>query len=167
MVAAVLHQQRLEVLDVAMPERQHGGARKTRAGPQTRMRQLVDQHEVVAADQRRDDPGIGEVARPEHDRRLGALEPGEPALELAEERVIAGDQAGGATADTVALRRLDRGSLDRRMMGQPQIVVAAEREQPPAVAVDPDAVEPVGLGQHAMQARALEVAELACCEFFQ
>ena len=53
------------------------------------------------------------------------------------------------------------------MLGQAQIVVAAEREQPPAVALDPDAVEPVGLRQPAMEARAIEIGEFPCREFFQ
>ena len=76
------------------------------------MRQLVDQHEVVAADQRRNDAGVGEVAGAEHAGRLGALEPGEAAFELAEQRMIAGHQARGAAADAMALDRLDGGRLD-------------------------------------------------------
>ncbi len=131
------------------------------------MRQLVDQHEIVAADQRRDDAAVGEIARAEHAGRLGALEPGEAAFELAEQRMVAGHQAGGAAADAVALRRFDGGGLERRVVGQRQVVVAAERQQAPAVAVDPDAVEPLGLGQHAMQAGAVEFAELGRCEVFE
>ncbi len=131
------------------------------------MRQLVDQHEVVTADQRRDDAAVGEIAGAEHAGRLGALEPGEAPLEFAEQGMVAGHQAGGAAAHAMALRRFDRGGLQGGVMGERQVVVAAERQQAPAVALDPDAVEPVGFGQHAMQARAIEVAELACREFLQ
>jgi hypothetical protein len=67
----------------------------------------------------------------------------------------------------MTLRRFDRGSFQGGVMAQGQVVVAAERQQAPAASLDPDAVEPVGFGQHAMQARAIEVAELSCREFFQ
>ena len=90
--------------DVVVAERQHGGARQPRAGPQAGMRQLVDQHQVVAADQRRNDAGIGEIAGAEHAGRLGALEPGEPRFELGEQRMIAGHEPRGAGADAIALR---------------------------------------------------------------
>ena len=99
----MLGEQRLDMRHIGMPERQHGGARQPRAGPQAGMRQFVDQHEIVAADQRRNDAGIGEIAGAEHAGRLGALEPGEAPFELAEQRMVAGHQPGGAAADAVAL----------------------------------------------------------------
>ena len=108
--AAVLGEQRLDMRHVGMPERQHGRAREPRAGPQAGMRQLVDQHEVVAADQRRNDAAVGEIARAEHAGRLGAFEAGEAAFELAEQRMIAGHQPRGAAADAMALDRLDGGA---------------------------------------------------------
>ena len=79
--AAVLGQQRLEHAPTSLCR--NGStrrAREPRAGPQAGMRQLVDQHEVVAADQRRDDADIGEIAGAEHAGRLGLLRAGRAAL---------------------------------------------------------------------------------------
>ena len=46
------------------------------------------------------------------------------------------------------------------MLGQIEIVVAGKRQQPPAVALDPDAVLAHGLGQRPAQVAALEFVEL-------
>ncbi len=72
------------------------------------MRQLIRQHQAVAADQHRDDAGIGEIAGAEHAGGLGLFDAGEARLQLGIERVIAGDQARGAGAGAVALDRRDR-----------------------------------------------------------
>ena len=87
MTPAMLRQQRPDMPDIVVAERQHGGARQPRAGPQAGMRQLVDQDQVAAADQRRHDAGIGEIAGAEHAGGFRALEPREPLLQLG---VIAG-----------------------------------------------------------------------------
>ena len=77
-------------------------------------------------------------------------------LQLGVERMIAGDEPRGAGADAVALDRGDGRGLQRRMMAQPEIVVAGERQQPPAVALDPEAVAAVGRHQRAAQVRPLQ-----------
>ena len=82
------------------------------------MRQLVDQDEIVAAGQRRNDAGVGEIAGAEHAGRLGALEPREPRFELGVQRMVAGDEARGAGADAVSCDRLDRRGLQSRVLGQ-------------------------------------------------
>ncbi len=80
------------------------------------MGELVDQDQVVAPDQRRNDAGIGEIAGAEHAGGLGALQRGQPRFELGVERMIAGDEARGAGADAIALDRRDGRRLDRRVL---------------------------------------------------
>ena len=152
---------------VVVAERQHLGARQPRAGPQARMRQLIDQDQVAAADQRRGDAGVGEIARAEHAGGLGALEPRQPLLQLGVERMIAGDEPRGAGADAVALDRRDGGGLQRRMLAQAEIIVAGERQQPPAVALDPEIAEPAGRHERAAQVRLLQRRKLLPCEFIE
>ena len=74
--------------------------------------------------------------------------------------MIAGDQPRGAGARAVALDRGDRRVLDAGCWREIEIVVAGERQQPPPVALDPDAVLAHGLGQRAAQMAAREVVEL-------
>ena len=62
------------------------------------MRQLVDQDQVVAPDQRRGDAGVGEIARAEHAGGFGLLQPRQPRFELGIERMIAGDEPRRAGA---------------------------------------------------------------------
>ena len=164
---AMLAQQRAGMTDVIVAEAHDLGVRQLRAGEQAGVRQLVGQHQAVAADQRRDDAGIGEIAGAEHDRGLRLFEAGEPALKLGVKRVIAGDQARGAGAGAVFFDRRDGGLLDGGMLGQVQIVVAGERQQPLAVALDPDAVLAHGLGQSPPQVAALQVVELALGELVE
>ncbi len=97
------------------------------------------------------DAGIGEIAGAEHDRRLGVLDAGEALFELGIERVVAGDEPRGAGAGAVFRQRRGRRGFDRRMLGEIEVVVAGERQQPPAVALDPDAVFAQGLGQRPAQ----------------
>jgi hypothetical protein len=46
------------------------------------------------------------------------------------------------------------------MMRQVEVIVAAKREQPSPVALDPDSVHTVGLDQRAAQARAFKRGKL-------
>ena len=147
---------------VGVAKRHDGRAGELRAGPQAGMGQFVDDDEIARADQCRDDAGIGKVAGTEHTCRLGALDAGEAAFELRIERMIAGHEARSARADAVARERRDRGLLDGRMVAEVEVVVAAERQQPPPVAHDPKAVETRGLGELAAQARALERIQFLC-----
>ena len=131
------------------------------------MCQLIDQHEVGCADQGGDDAGVGEIARAEHAGRMRALHAGKAALQLREQRMIAGDEPRAAAADAVAFERRDRRFLDGWMVGEVEIVVAAERQQAAPVANRPDAVKTVRLDQHAAQAVALELGELLGGEVIQ
>ena len=143
------------------------GAGELRAGPQTSMGQFIDDDEIAAADQRRDDAGIGEVAGAKHASRLRILHPREAALKLGQQRMVTADQPGGARADAVAGERRDRGLLDGRMVGQVEVVVAAKRQQRTPIAQHPKSVEAGGFDRDAVQARALELAEFLRREFLQ
>ncbi len=167
MAAAMFRQKGFDMVHVAVPVGHDSRARETRAGPQAGMRQFVDQDEVLAADQRRDDAEIGEIARAEDAGRLGAFPMGQPRFEFAIKRMIAGDQPRGAGADAVDADRLDRRLLDGRMMRQVEIVVAAERQQPAAVAQHPDSGHAGGIDEDAPQRPAVELAELERREFVE
>ncbi len=81
--------------------------------------------------------------------------------------MIAGDQPRGAGADPVDAQRLDRRLLDGGMVGQVEIVVAAERQQPAAVTQHPDSGHPGGVDERAAQRLAVEFAELGGREFIE
>ena len=138
--AAVLSQKRFGVRHVAVAIALHGRAAELGAGMDAGVGQFIDQDQVAAAGQRRDDADIGEIAGAENARRFGAFQPRQPALQFVVERVIAGDEARGAGADAVALRRLDRRFDDRGMAAKIEIIVAREREQTAAAALGENAV---------------------------
>ena len=80
--------------------------------------------------------------------------------------MIAGDEAGGAGAEPVALDRRDGGGFDLGSLCEIEIVVAREREQLLAVALDED-LAARGLGEHAPQPLAVERRELLGGEFVE
>src|SRR5262245_41622482 len=123
------------------------------------MREFVNEHQVAGADQRRNDPHIGEIARTEDARGLRALEAGEATFQLAKQRVVASDETRGAGADAITLKRLDCCSLDGRAMGEVEVVVAGERQQAAAIAPHPAAILPRALDQIAMEIRAVKLAK--------
>jgi hypothetical protein len=57
--------------------------------------------------------------------------------------------------------------LDGRVLGQVEIVVAGKRQQPLAVALDPDAVLAHGLGQRPAQMAVLQIVELFLRELIE
>ena len=128
--------------------------------------QFVDQDQVAAAGQRRDDADIGEIAGAENAGGFGAFEPRQPAFQFVVERMIAGDQARGAGADAKTLRRLDRRLDDRRMAAKIEIIVARKREQTAAAALG---INAVARRHHrrAAQPRALQRRKLAARKFIE
>ena len=66
------------------------------------------------------------------------------------ERVFACHQPRGARAGAVTLDGGDGGGFERRMVAQPEVIVAAKRQQPPAVALDPEAGAAFGRHQRAV-----------------
>ena len=166
-LGAMRCQQFARMRDVVVAERHHLAARQLRAGEQASVRQFIHQHQPVAPDQHRNDAGIGEIAGAEHDRGLCLLDAGEARFQLRVERVVAGDQARGARAGAIFFDCRDGGLLDGRVLGQVEIVVAGKRQQPLAVALDPDAVLAHGLGQRAAQMAALQIVELFLRELIE
>ncbi len=128
------------VRDIVVTERSTSACAQLAAGPQAGVRKRIDQEQVSRPDQRRDDAGIGEIAGAENACVLGALEAREPALQLREQRMVAGDQPRGAGADAIGPDRRNRCRLDLRMMGQVEIVVAGERNSRRPWRVTADAV---------------------------
>ena len=160
MLPAQLREQRLDMARIGVSERGHAGACQPGAGPQAGMGELVDQHQILRARERGDDAEIGEVAGTEHAGGLRSLAARQPPLELGEQRMVAGHQPGRTGANAVQAQRRDRRLLDLGMMGQVEVVVAAERDQPAAVAQGVDSGHTGGIGQRPAQTRALELGEL-------
>ncbi len=145
--------------DVVVAKEQRFGPGEPRAGVEAGVGQLVDQDQILRSSQRRDDAEIGEIAGAKDAGRLGSLDGGEAGFELAEERMVAGDEARGAGARAIAFDGGDGGGLDGRMMGEAEIVVAGEGDEAAAVADDMEAVGPVGRLQRAAQMRGLKLGE--------
>ena len=124
MAGAALVQQRPQVVEIVVPERHDGRAGEPRPRPQAGMGEFVDQHEVAAAGQRRDNAGIGEIAGTEHASRSGALEPRQPGLQRVIKRMISGHQPGGAGADAVLRDGFPCRIGQRGMAAQAEIIVA-------------------------------------------
>ena len=164
--AAVLRQKRLGIGYVAVAIALHSRATELGAGMDAGVGQLIDQDQIVAAGQRRDDADIGEIAGAENACGFGSFQPRQPALQLFVERVIAGDEARGAGADAVVLRRLDRRFDDRGMAAKIEVIVAREREQTAAAALGKNAVA-CRHHRRAAQPRALQRRKLAAGEFIE
>ena len=63
--------------------------------------------------------------------------------------MIAGHKTGGTRADPVDTQRLDGGVLNRGMMGQVEVVVARERQQPATITQQPNPRYAGGIDQRA------------------
>ena len=81
---------------------------------------------VIASEQRGHGARVGGEAALEHHGRLGALERGEPPLELHVQRHRAGDRPHRAGADAQRADGLERPLPQRRVGGQTEIVVRRE-----------------------------------------
>src|SRR5262245_51445337 len=70
MASAQPLQQHLYMARIGMPISDYGCARKSRSGPETSMRELVDHDQICFFDQGGNDPNIGEITRTEDAIRL-------------------------------------------------------------------------------------------------
>ena len=112
------------MVDIVVPERQYAAPRQLRAGKQAGVREFVGQHEIFRSGEHRNDAGVRQIARAEHAGRFRLLHRRQPGFEFGVKRMIAGHQSRGAGARAVFLNRRDGGLLDRRMLGEVEIVVA-------------------------------------------
>jgi hypothetical protein len=154
-----LEQERAQVVEIVVGERHDGRAGQAGACPQAGMRELVDQYEIAAADQRRNDPGVGEIAGTEHAGVGCSFEAREPRLQRLVERMVPGDEARGPGADAILRDGIAGGILERGMGGEPEIVVARERYETPAATLDDD-ITARGGHQRATQVLSFEAGKL-------
>jgi hypothetical protein len=134
--------------------------RQLRTGVNAGVGKFVQQHETVAADEHRDDPGIGEIARSENAGRFGALEFGQARFQLRIEGMIAGHQPRCARSGAILLDRGNGRLLDRGMLGEVEVVVARKRQQSAAIPVDPNSVFAQRLVQRSVEVSIPERCEL-------
>jgi hypothetical protein len=109
------------------------GARELHGVDQRSVVEAVGEDGVVAPDQRRNDAKVGQVAGGEEQGARKAGEFGELLLQRGVRSEVAADQMRGAAADApdagAGTGRVDQ----RRVVGQAEIVVAAEADQRLAV----------------------------------
>ena len=95
-------------------------------------------------------PTFGEVAGAEEERGLGAVERGDPLLELERLAVGADDEPRGRRACS-PLRGPRHRLGDRRVAGEPEVVVRGEVDEPAPVALDDRPDRPVDGDEAAQQ----------------
>ena len=100
---------------------------------------------VIPTEQRADDTEVGQITAGEQQRPLTPGENGQLALQLMMLVTVPADQMGSATANPIAGSRLLKRGQHLRMLGQAEIVVAAEVDTTLAVDVDMDALRAAGL----------------------
>jgi hypothetical protein len=164
---AVFGEQRARMVEVVVPEREQPRSAQLRAGPQAGMRQFVDQHEIVRAEQSWNHSKVGEIAGTENAGALRSLQPGKPCLQLGVERMVASHEPRRPGPDAVTGQRLLRGRDDLGMIDEIEVVVAGEGTQPATVTLDDDAIGPQGAGKLPPQARLREPVKLRLGKFVQ
>ena len=116
-----------------MPEPNDFGAAHPAPIVNARMAVRIQEHDIAGARKSRDDPEIRQVAGRKHDGGLPSEEPGQLALQ----GEVAGETPVGHSrpcSPCPLLLRCGAGRLDTvRIKGQPQIVVGAGKNCPPAV----------------------------------
>jgi len=96
----------------------------------------IGEDRIPPPHQRGDDAGVRSIARVEQKRSLGSLEAGQAHLQLLVEFHGTGNQPGGAAAGP-QLGSLDCGRFQRGVVGKPQVVVGAQKQDRPAVEFHP------------------------------
>ena len=148
-----------EVLGIAVAVREGLGARQAAAVGDRAVRELVVEHDLALAGQRWDDAEVGQRARAEHDRRVGAGEAREALLEPAVQRHRPGGQARRAGAHAPAHRGVRRRLAHARVVGEPEAVARAEDEYGPPVEHDPRALRAADHAGSAVEAELLELVQ--------
>jgi hypothetical protein len=120
----------------------------------------VGEHRVVTADQRWDDSQIGHVAGREQQGAGKSRKRGELLFERGVRGEVATDQMRGAAADTPGAGAGAGGFDHGRVVGQAQVVIAAEADQ--ILASNPCLR---AAGKFKRTAAALESLALQCVEF--
>jgi hypothetical protein len=118
----------LEMVEIAVVVDEHVGAREPAAVDDRGVVELIGEHDVAGASERRGHADVGEVARAEQQRRLAALERGEALLEAAMDRHRARDQARRACADAPPHRRVGGRRAHTGMIGQAEVVIRAQQQ---------------------------------------
>ena len=124
--------------------------------------ELVGEDDLASAGEGGDRAHVGEVARAEQQRRLVALELGQPRLQPAVHIHVAGDQPRGPGSGSPAHRRLCRRLPHTRVAGQPQVVVGAEQQHRPPVEQDARPLRPADQPQPPVEPPVAELLQPVC-----
>ena len=123
----VLAEQLLAMFEAVVSETHHRGTGKPGAVPRAGVRELVRKDQIVLADQRRDHADIRQISAAEDQGSLGPLELGELIFERRVQRVRPGDESRSARPGTETFQRVACRCDHSRMVRQPEVVVATER----------------------------------------
>ena len=125
-----------KVLEVAVAVDEGLGPRQPASVDDAGVVELVAEDDLAALREGGDGAGVGEVSGPEQERRVVALERGQPLLEGAVRVHAAGDQARGAGPGAPPDRRLGGRFAHQRVAGEAEVVVGAEQQDRAAVEQD-------------------------------
>ena len=152
----------LELVEPVVAERAQLGPRQDAAVEDRGVVAGVDDHRVARRQDRAERPDVGLVAGGEDDRVLGAHEVGDLGLELEVHLRRAVEQARAGHAGAVLGQRVARAGDDALVLGQPEVVVAAEHDPGLALHLDDGprrALHHPEVGHHVDRAGGLEDLE--------
>ena len=125
--------------------------REPRPVHDARMHQLVQDDDVVLARERRDGADGGGVTAAEGQGGRGALVIGQCLFQHMERRQRAADEPRRARARAMGFHGLDGGFLQRRMIGEAEVIIGGKIQQRPAVHRQPRALGGIDAAQLAEQ----------------
>ena len=146
-----------EVLGVAVVVGERVRARELAAVHDRGMAELVVEHDLAAARERRDHAEVGQRAGAEQQPGARAAERRQALLEPPVQRHRARRDARRAGADAPAHRRVGRGLADPRVVGQAERVAGAEQQHRPAVEHD---ARTLGTADHPQAAVGAQLPQL-------
>jgi hypothetical protein len=98
--------------------------------------QRIGEDDVIGTAQRRDRTDVREVTGGEQDSVLGPLEGGERILEVGVDTRRPADEPRRAGARPPSPRGFGRGDRETRVVGQTEVVVRAQQDDPTSVDLD-------------------------------
>ena len=132
------------MLEAIVGEAHHRRAGEPGAVPRAGVREPVRQDQVVLADKGRNHAEIRQIAAAEDQGTLGPFELGELLFQHGIRRVDAGHESRGARPGAVTFQRGARRRDHARMVRQPEVVVATERDVILAITANAGAANPLG-----------------------
>ena len=130
MRAGRLDEPRLELAEVAVRVPESRGLAEPDPVDDRRVVEGVRDDGIIWSEQRLEEPAVRVEARAEQDRVVGAEKRRQPFLELLVQRLCPADEPHRRHSESPALERVAGRLDDRRVVGEPEIVVGAKVQEP-------------------------------------